>query len=55
MVRLAQYANSALITIGLGETEVLVFSKSASVLDFMIFATIDAETTGLPYSSESSS
>lgn len=55
MVRFGQCANSALITIGLGETEVLVFFNSASVLDLMISAIVDAETTGLPYSSESSS
>jgi hypothetical protein len=55
IVRLGQCAYSALITIGLGETAVLVFFKSASVLDFMISAIADAKTTGLPYSSESSS
>lgn len=55
IVRLGQWAYSALITIGLEETAVLVFFKSASVLDFMISAIADAKTTGLPYSSESSS
>ena len=55
IVRLGQCAYSALITIGLEETAVLVFFKSASVRDFMISAIADAKTTGLPYSSESSS
>lgn len=55
MVRFGQCAYSALITIGFEETEVFVFFKSASVLDFIISAIADAETTGLPYSSESSS
>lgn len=55
IVRLGQWAYSALSTIGLGETAVLVFFKSASVRDFIISAMVDAETTGLPYSSESSS
>lgn len=55
IVRLGQCAYSALITIGLGETAVLVFFKSASVRDFIMSAMADAKTTGLPYSSESSS
>jgi hypothetical protein len=41
--------------IGLEETAVLVFIKSASVRDFMISEIAEAKTTGLPYSSESSS
>lgn len=55
MVRFGQCAYSALSTIGLGETAVLVIFKSASVRDFIMSAIVDAETTGLPYSSESSS
>ena len=55
IVWLGQCAYSAPITIGLGETAVLVFFKSASVRDFIISAMVDAKTTGLPYSSESSS
>jgi hypothetical protein len=41
--------------IGLEETAVLVFIKSASVQDFMISEIAEAKTTRLPYSSESSS
>ena len=55
MVRFGQCAYSALSTIGLGETAVLVIFKSASVRDLIMSAIIDAKTTGLPYSSESSS
>lgn len=54
-VRLGQCAYSALITMGLVETATLVFLKRASVRDFMVSAIADAKTTGLPYSSESSS
>lgn len=55
MVRLGQCAYSALITIGLEETALLVFFNSASVRDFIISAIADAKTTGCPYSSVSSS
>lgn len=55
MVRLGQCAYSARITIGLGETAVLVFFKSVSVLDLMVSAIADADIIGVPYSSESSS
>lgn len=55
MVRLGQWAYSALITIGFEETALLVFFRSDSVRDFMISAIVDAKTTGLPYSSDSSS
>lgn len=55
IVRFGQWAYSALITIGLGETAVFVFFKSDSVLDLITSATAVAETIGAPYSSESSS
>lgn len=55
MVRLGQWAYSTRITIGFGETAVRVFFKIASVLCFIRSAIVEAETTGLPYSSESSS
>ena len=48
MVRLGQWEYSALITIGLEETALLDFFKSASVRDFMVSAIDDAETIGLP-------
>lgn len=55
IVRLGQWAYSALITIGLEETAAFVFFKSASVRDLMVSAMVDAKTMGFPYSSESSS
>lgn len=55
MVRLGQCAYSALITIGLEETAVLVLFKSTSVRDFIMSAIVVEDTTELPYSSESSS
>lgn len=55
IVRLGQWAYSALITIGLEETAAFVFFNNASVRDFMVSATVAAKTMGLPYSSESSS
>ena len=55
MVRLGQCAYSALITIGLEETAVLLFFNSASVRDLIVSAIADAKRTELPYSSEASS
>ena len=55
MLRLGQWAYSTLMTIGFLETAAWIFLKCASVRDFIISAIADAETIGLPYSSESSS
>lgn len=55
MVRFGQCAYSALITIGFEETAPLVFFNSVSVRDLMMSAMADGKTTGLPYSSVSSS
>lgn len=55
IVRLGQCAYSTLIMMGLDETAVLVFLKSASVRDLMVSAIAEDDTMALPYSSESSS
>lgn len=55
IVKLGQCAYSALITIGFAHTAALIFFKCASVGDFIVSAIADANTIGLPYSSESSS
>lgn len=55
MVRLGQWAYSALMTMGFEVTAALVLFRSDSVRDFMVSAIAEAKTIGLPYSSESSS